>query len=444
MAQRVQPDVRQLLAQVLDSMYPAPNQEPWTEGWAYDDYRQSPDAAFAGPDGPLTMTEDGCRAFEDAIEALLHERDVKRRWAEKDLWSAVADLLAYLYGVADRESGLDRGLKRVRGAKAALVILPVANVIWTGVPELIGDLAIGVAGDQFVRLVNELEPSDARADPILQEYVDECASRESPVVLLACRTEAQGSWAIDQATQRLRAVLDLAILLGVRLSEYRWTARRSQVNRPGVRGLAIDRPAVEKHLSEAGRLEFAAQPLVISSTMRSRRAVHWYSADPMQLDLLLRNNTLRGSLTRCVTNTGPVCSRLRVAARWFAEAHWAEDDDDAALALGVAMDALVGSKGALPGRSMAERYALLADEPYARQERADRYKRIHAVRSSIAHGGRSGELEKPDYILSVQMDVEWAASRLIALDDFFHPKTEAEFDGVFDELRWGTAFWPPP
>jgi len=64
---------------------------------------------------------------------------------------------------------------------------------------------------------------------------------------------------------------------------------------------------------------------------------------------------------------------LRVAARWFAEAFWSTDHDDSALALGVAVDALIGSRSGLPGRAMRERFALLESEPEKRASRAKRY-----------------------------------------------------------------------
>lgn len=50
--------------------------------------------------------------------------------------------------------------------------------------------------------------------------------------------------------------------------------------------------------------------------------------------------------TELVANDA-VPSRLRVAARWYAEAHWAFDTHTAALALGVAFDSLVAAKDGL-------------------------------------------------------------------------------------------------
>jgi len=63
--------------------------------------------------------------------------------------------------------------------------------------------------------------------------------------------------------------------------------------------------------------------------------------------------------------------------------------DDAALALGVAMDALLSGQRAMPGSALADRFAMLADDPLQRRNLVAEYLASYQVRSSVAHGGRS-------------------------------------------------------
>jgi len=137
----------------------------------------------------------------------------------------------------------------------------------------------------------------------------------------------------------------------------------------------------------------------------------------------------------------PISNRIQVAARWFAEAHYTAASDDAALALGVAMDAMLTGQRALPGTAMADRFALLTDDPRQRRELVSTYLDFYKVRSSVAHGGRSSRLDQGSFLDEYRASVRWAAWRLLALRDTFTPSSENEVDNLFDELRWGMRAW---
>ncbi len=281
------PEIDGLFVRAAESVIPAPGREPWTYGWGYADYRRSPEAALDSPDGPVTMSDDGRQAFEQALEALLKEDEINLRWEVQDFWFLMASFAVHLAGVQDRPSAIASGLRRVRTAPRALVVLPLANVSWNGPPVALADVLLGLAQEDFIRgtanLGEQQDPSIAAA---LEEYIDDRLGHDAPVVLFACRTEGQGHLAVKQAERRLHTVLDLIILMGVNRPEYGYSSQRSPVNRPGIRGLAIDREAMEKHLDARGGAELAAQPFV-SSPMGVRQSVHWYSADPLRLDLFV-------------------------------------------------------------------------------------------------------------------------------------------------------------
>jgi hypothetical protein len=188
-------------------------------------------------------------------------------------------------------------------------------------------------------------------------------------------------------------------------------------------------------------MELAFQPLVISSTFGIDRSVHWYSADPVPLDELLVDAG-PDRLTTAALDNAPISRRLRVAARWYADGQWSRDADDAALALGVALDAIVGSRSALPGRVMAQRFALLDADPARRRDRVARYNEVYGVRSAVAHGGESPRLTEEGFVRSVADDVRWATERLLEFGNAFPSTTEAALDSSFEALALGTGTWP--
>lgn len=215
--------------------------------------------------------------------------------------------------------------------------------------------------------------------------------------------------------------------------------RRGDVNRPGIRGLALDRGAIGRNLEEAAKLELVASPLTVTS-IGDARATHWFSAEPLPLGELLNQDYLRTAVRSCLKED-PISKRVRVATRWFSEAHYTLAADDAALALGIAMDALLTGQGNLPSSAMADRLAMLAENPLDRSKLVDEYLNFFKVRSSVAHGGRSSKLDQPGFIKEYRALVHWAACRLLALRDKFDVSVESEVDPLVNDLRWGVRSW---
>jgi hypothetical protein len=162
--------------------------------------------------------------------------------------------------------------------------------------------------------------------------------------------------------------------------------------------------------------------------------------EPLPLGKLLDQEYLRNVVKSCL-HQDPVSNRIRVAARWFAEAHYTTAEDDAALALGVSMDAILGGQRVLPGSAMADRFALLDADPMQRRDRVKSYLELYGVRSSVAHGGRSSKLGEEDFLKDYRAAVYWAAWRSIALREEFAPASEKEVDELFNDLRWNARTW---
>ncbi|WP_326729208.1 hypothetical protein [Streptomyces phaeochromogenes] len=248
--------------------------------------------------------------------------------------------------------------------------------------------------------------------------------------------------AFKQASRQFEMLVDISLLLDTAREEHGLNFSRGAWNRPGVRGLMLDRGAVERSMNgKKSVVELFSLPLIYDELGRSGTH-HWYSADPMPLRAILSDDRLRDAVLKSLIDPGSIYRRLRVAGKWFSEAFWASNPDDATLALGVALDALIGSKNGLPGRAMKERFALLGDAPSARSLRAKEYDELYRVRSTVAHGGMSSKVEEEGFVKNFQREVTWAAWRLIAMQADFSISSDAELDGVFESLRWGTKDWP--
>ncbi len=414
--------------------------------------RRSTDApgklGYQVPTGPVTLSAEAMTSYEDAVLKLLKDPRVKDRWDADDLWGVVAMMVVDASQVADVSATLKEGLDLLRESEPALVVLPVANVtLGTGAIE-VGDVVLGLANGAWRTAVNRV--ANGRAD-LTNDAVDKWLRRveqlgmrgEGTAPLFAAWTTGQRDRAIEEASLRLEDLLSLALLLEENLADLELRSLRGSTNRPGVRGLRVDRNALEGLLksNDTGGFELSSNPLIVSDSW-PYRVFQWYGAEPVPFDRLLRSEQKQNLIGRCLASDEPIPARLRVAARWFANAHWADDDSDAALSLGVALDAIVGSTRSLPGYRMAQRFALLDNVPNQWQDRVRRYSDIYGVRSAIAHGGRASELNKAGYIRGVAGDVAWAALRLVELGDVFRPDFEKALDETFDALGLGAAAWP--
>lgn len=122
-----------------------------------------------------------------------------------------------------------------------------------------------------------------------------------------------------------------------------------------------------------------------------------------------------------LTAKDAIAQRLRVAARWYARAFWADAEDDAALVVSVALDSLLTGKDAVPCAVSKGRFALLERNPAARAARFDRYEQVaqggEATRPLVKVGGARAILE----------DARWTARQLLALRRIATPKTMLPF-----------------
>lgn len=431
---------------------------PWERQWHSEEYRRSGQAALHGPAGPVAIVGEGLAAYEDCVARLLKEQAIKALWDPVELWGVVASLAVRVASIED-EAGLEAaatfassGLRRLSEAPPSLVCLPLANVTWSSPPCVIGGGLLGRLDSDLVEAValaaagrKDLGSSGAErwiTTQTLLEQPDSAPADNRELVVAVHWTVTQLARAHDETTRWLEDIVCLALLLSGDPADRRLYSGRSGVNRPGVRGVAQDRSTLEALLSAdgRGRFEVASEPLV-DSFNGVQHSVHWYSADPVALDELLLTPDIVELVGRSATGSSVLDRRLRVAARWYADAHWAEGSNDAALALGVALDALVGSRSGLPGRLVAQRFALLEAEPAQRRARQKRYNEVFKVRSAVAHGGESSQVSAEGFVRSVADDVRWAAERLIAFADRFGCETESDLEGAFEALALGESIW---
>jgi hypothetical protein len=438
--------VTELLAFAASQVVPAPGREPWEYGWCLREYRHSPAAALPGPEGPVTLSGEGIAAWEKAATILLREKQIRDRWDAEEFWGLLASMTVASLTAGNAIAFFDRNVTLLRTAGPALTVLLVANATWSRPPLTFGDAVVGDAGQEFLDYVNtsagsRSQVSDATAKSWLAEQVQPRVAKKGSVqpVAIACWTIGQQRLAFNETERHIRNIVDLAMLLEHDLEAHE-IYQRGGTNRPGIRGLTLDRGAIERGLVKSARLELAAFQLTAHALSSGRGPHHWHGAEPFPLGKLFDQNYLRDAVQSCLRQD-PISNRVRVAARWFSEAHFTIADDDAALALGVAMDALLSGQRSLPGSAMADRFALLAEDPKQRRKKVTAYLDFYAARSSVAHGGRSSKLEREDFLQEYRASVHWAAWRLLALRDTFVPSSEKEVDALFDDLRWGVRAW---
>jgi hypothetical protein len=400
------------------------------------------------------MSPEGVAAYEGVVSRLLREPGIKGRWDDQELWGVVASFVVALAEADDRPAFMARGLARLRDGGPSLVLVPLANVRWDGEPKVIGGGVIGRLDDRFGTRVAEVAGDRPRLDSAeghdwvrLQSDAraqgEEGDVEQRQLVVAACWPDAQMNRALDLARRWVEDVFCVPLLFKEDLAGNGMWSLRGGHNRPGVRGLTPDRSTLSDLLAEhpRGHFELSSRALVLSREFGATGGVHWYSADPVPLEDLLGDAERLNRLGGLLGGDQAVARRIRVAARWYADAHWAEDRDDAVLALGVALDAIVGSKSALPGRVMAQRFAYLESDPSQRSTRVARYNDLYSVRSAVAHGGEPSRLGEGNFVREMADEVRWAAQRFVAFADQFSVASEADVDAAFESLTLGAATW---
>lgn len=440
--------VQNLLLAACDGLEPVSTGDAWDYGWGYAPYRRSGTPIMNGPEGLLTLNASGLKPFETAVSKLLSESVVKERWHPEEFWSVIASLIATAKTKSNREAFVDLAVTQVRTVGPSLTVLLVSNVTWTAAePIAYGDFVVGMADRTFQELLTSVAEGRSSPDSTRwQEWLDEQVEPrvygdDAPYpVAFACWTKGQGNLAAKDAERLLDELIALCLLLEPDLAAH-GVYRRGPTNRPGVRGLALDRGAIDRGLSEAARVELASFPLMVGDLLGHRTQVEWFSSEPLPLGDLLAQPELRNAVFSSFKSDF-LSRTVRLSARWFEEAYFTLARDDAALALGVALDALLSGKATLPGSAMADRYALLHPDASVRKERRRDYQRAYSVRSAVAHGGTSSTLEEEGFIGQYLTTVHDAARRTLLLRDTFAPKSGKELDDLYDDLRLGVTAWP--
>lgn len=410
-------------------------------GWAWLEpgYRASPARAFHARKGPLTVDDEGMPALEKAMGRLLNDQRVRAVWQGEDLWTTVLSLLA---AASDDDSiDLEAAVRKLLKPEPVRIAAALANVAWATETASLGGLVIGKLQEQddAVTLANQLGLDDRQA----LAFVDHARQllREFGCCVVATATSTrQGNLAYEDFNRELDDLIGLVLLFSERLVDHGVYSLRGATNRPGVRGITLDRKALGDLLGETGAAELAARVLTITG-WSAGNTFRWLSADPMPLDRLLDADLLP-LLDDLLTADDAITQRLRVAARWYARAFWADAEDDAALAVSVALDSLLTGKDAVPGAVSKGRFALLERDPAARAVRFDRYEKVYTVRSAVAHGGEATRpLARIGGARAILEDARWTARQLLALRRISTPKDDAAFRELWSAVQWGTLPW---
>jgi hypothetical protein len=360
-------------------------------------------------------------ALERAVETLLREPKIRNIWQADDVWGMVANMVATLPESPTSlvRRALSNRLEQLRSPGDALVALAIANVAWEGPPLAFANMVIGELGDSWRDKVNKeagsrpsldrtqaerwlaiqagtygassdqpKEPAEddtRNAKPSKDVWPDRSALERPPVVM-ACWLRSQCGLAIRQATERLQELIDLALLLEPEPQRIHLFSGRGSANQPGLRGLRIDRGAVGAALANhsAGGRELAAV-ILHNSRITPFVSFEWYGLEPLPLHTLIGPTDRQRRISKSLQAVTPFALRIRTAARWYTQAHWAENPIDRALALGIALDALVGDPNGLPLLATSERFALLEPNPELRGTRAKTFRDFYGVSTFAVH-----------------------------------------------------------
>jgi hypothetical protein len=481
-------EIEELLFNAAATRFPAAERESWDYGWCGSEYRRSDRAAINTEAGPVALEPRGVESYERAVELLLANSEVRRRYDGEEFWGLVASMIATIPSEAEIRHELESRLDELLNPGYSLVVQLIANVSWDEPPVALSNMVIGKLTSDWRKLVKrsaggrpnlddpstrqwleretaEVSRRDAaqpdsatvkeehegeageRTEPDKEEtdsarwvWPDAKASGRPPVVV-ALWTESQLMKAKTESMRRLQELIDLGLFLEPDPERLEIFLVRGNRNRPGLRGLVLDRGAIGAGLAGTPwTRELSASSLVVSG-FGPRSTISWHHTEPIPLDLLLGPEDRQAQVNSVLNVDTPLTRRFIIAARWYAEAYWAEETLDAVLALGIALDTLIGDPSGLPLRATSERFALLEPNSQLRSERAKRYQEIFSLRSAVAHGSVSSKAESMEYLSYMAQNVRWAAGRMLAFRDVFSPVSQDDIRRVFAELRWGTLSW---
>jgi hypothetical protein len=342
---------------------------------------------------------------------------------------------------AGRVPDLAEAIERIVKPRPVRIAAALANVAWTTGPVVLGSLTLARVQDESDarELAASLELAKL-AEPGFISHSQQLLREFGSFVLATSTTPRQGELAIEDFERVLEDLIGLTLMLSNDLDAYGVFSLRGATNRPGIRGTTLDRSAISRLLADNGAGELGDRVLTITG-WSSGNHFRWHSANPLPLDRILDADR-RSDIGDLLLAPDVIAQRLRVAARWYARAFWAEAQDDAALAVSVALDSMLTGKDAVPGAVSKGRFALLERDTAARAARFDRYEEVYRVRSAIAHGGdATRRLAQIGGARSILEDAQWVAMRLLELREISAPADDKEFRELWSAVQWGTVNW---
>ena len=439
--------VVELLTQATSGVVDAEGEE-WSIGWSVPEYR-SGTPIVSGPGGPKTMTPQALEAFAQAVSRIQRESSIKEKWSTEDFWGLMAGMVAYAASRPDPRQFIEANLSTIRSRSKSVVAFTLANVAWNGPARVFDDFAVGDLDAGTGKILNDLAAHLARTnDAVSERWVTKRTAESEKVVeigadrlvFFACHTNGSGMKATRDAERIFSTVIDLCLLLGD-ATKVTPPLGGGPHNQPGPRGLALDRRVAEKALTPSLGHELGTF-FLNAGELSGYESLNWFSADPFPLSSFLDQDFVQEALPAIISGNRGLGRRVSVAARWHSNYFWSAGEDASVLALGVALDSLVGSNAGLPTRTLAERFALLHPDPHQRPSRAALFKEMYSARSSIAHGSRSSKLDDREFIRTMAAEVKWSAHRVLAAEETFGLNTDADFEEMLEGLRWGTTAWP--
>jgi Apea-like HEPN len=421
--------------------------EPWDYGWAFPDYRRSAKAAMSHSGTvAVRFSENGVEQFEKAAEGMLRHPVIKDRYDREEFWSILASAVATLPLDAP-EPALEQAVRaraeRLIDPPQSVVVFPVANCS-CDLPVVVGNCLLGSAASGWVEQLEKaagfkLTPTVA-GGAWWAMGLDE-GNDASDVVLFAWWGREQRQLARIRAEEAFNDLVSAALVLDLDPNARRLYSLRGDTNRPGVRGLQVDRTTLEDAARSTRILqsELGAEVL-IAGVFPPSISHHWYSADVFPLCTLIAEAPSHKAIERVMSPSNSVDHRLRTAARWHSKQHWASAIEDAILALGIAFDALLSESGPSPGRVLGERFALLSKTKVERPQAYRHFMQdIYSARSTVAHGGRSSK-HGADFVREVSAELRGVFRAIEEVTAAEGVKSEDDYAKLFEHLKWDIPY----
>ncbi|MCE9674055.1 hypothetical protein LY474_40320 [Myxococcus stipitatus] len=430
------------------TLEPRGSKKPWVYGWCSQVHRYSAQALVPfDSERVVRFTQQGVEAIESAVVSLLRQASFRAIWDEEEIWGIVASMVATLPmdGMEQHvRDELDKRLKHLMSPGPSLVVFPVSHVGWKGAPIVAGNAVIGRLGREWMTVLQGMYGVPVTLAEAGVWWCEDGAlsgmesSREQPVVIGVVVSSA-GERARRGAESVFEDIVELSMLFEPDLEAQGLFSLRGDAFRPGLRGLQMDRHAL-------GRIGKTCEPVLkelsasiyMQSQARSGVQHSWYGEDPWPLEVFLQNDERRANVVAIMADQGPIARRFKIAAKWYARAYWSSSQQESVLALGIALEALLGESGGGPGAILGERYALLHSDPHERKQAYDHFmKKIYEARSAVAHGRVSNLLDDFHFVRDVALRTAWVAGSLWSWVKKGSLQSEEDHRKLFAELKWG-------